>query len=79
MSNHEIIKVEGLYRSYSGEHSVKGKENEIRVLNGLDLGVKEKEFVGIMGKSGVQVRKDCGECIGGNQPGMGKDDRYGYA
>lgn len=47
----EIIKAEDLKRSYflSGE---KSKENEIRVLKGIDLEVLEGDFVGIMGKSG---------------------------
>ncbi len=47
----EILKIENLIRNYE-KPSREEKKEEIRVLKGLDLTVREKEFVGIMGKSG---------------------------
>lgn len=47
----EILKIENLIRNYE-KPSREEKKEEIRVLKGLDLTVQEKEFVGIMGKSG---------------------------
>lgn len=47
----EILKIENLIRNYE-KPSREEKKEEIHVLKGLDLTVREKEFVGIMGKSG---------------------------
>lgn len=47
----EIIKTKNLVRNYSKSNE-KNEESEIKVLKGLDFTIKEKEFVGIMGKSG---------------------------
>ena len=47
----DVLKVENLIRNYEKPSRSEEKE-EIKVLKGLDLTVKEKEFVGIMGKSG---------------------------
>lgn len=47
----EIIKVKNLVRTYS-RGNTKNEESEFKVLKGLDFSINEKEFVGIMGKSG---------------------------
>lgn len=47
-----MIKVENLVRNYEMIHSGDSPEKEIQVLKGIDFTVKEKEFVGVMGKSG---------------------------
>lgn len=48
----DVIKVEGLYRSYAKIGTESGKKEAIEVLKGLDFAVEKQEFVGIMGKSG---------------------------
>ena len=47
----DVLRVENLIRNYEKPSRSEEKE-EIKVLKGLNLTVKEKEFVGIMGKSG---------------------------
>ena len=47
----DVLRVENLIRNYEKPSRSEEKE-EIKVLKGLNLAVKEKEFVGIMGKSG---------------------------
>lgn len=46
-----VIRVEKLIRNYKKSEDSDQSE-DIKVLKGLDLNVEEKEFVGIMGKSG---------------------------
>lgn len=43
----EILKTENLVRNYN-----KGNGEEVKVLKDVNFSIKEKEFVGIMGKSG---------------------------
>ena len=47
----DVLRVENLIRNYEKPSRSEEKE-EIKVLKGLNLTVREKEFVGIMGKSG---------------------------
>ena len=47
----EILKTEGLIRNYRKPNS-SGDEGDIKVLKGIDLTIEEREFVGVMGKSG---------------------------
>ena len=47
----EILKVEHLIRNYA-KTSRNGEWTEIKVLKDLNFQVEEKEFIGIMGKSG---------------------------
>ncbi len=47
----EILKAKDLVRNY-GKLSRDGEWEEIKVLKGLTFDVQEKEFVGVMGKSG---------------------------
>lgn len=47
----EILKTENLIRNYTKPNKKEGEE-DIKVLKGVNLTIREKEFVGIMGKSG---------------------------
>lgn len=47
----EVIKIEHLIRNYTKRGS-NGKIDEIKVLKDLNFSIEEREFVGIMGKSG---------------------------
>ena len=47
-----VIKAEGLCREYVKISRGEEKVGSIKVLRGLSFSVKEREFVGIMGKSG---------------------------
>ncbi len=47
----DVLRIENLIRNYEKPSRSEEKE-EIKVLKGLNLSVKEKEFVAIMGKSG---------------------------
>lgn len=52
----EVLRVKNLIRNYVKPSRTEEKQ-EIKVLKGLDFSVDEREFVGIMGKSG------CGKTI----------------
>nr|WP_317282271.1 ABC transporter ATP-binding protein [uncultured Sellimonas sp.] len=47
----EILKAENLIRNYK-KTNPKNDEDDIKVLKGVNFTIEEKEFVGIMGKSG---------------------------
>lgn len=47
----EILKAENLIRNYK-KTNPKNDEDDIKVLKGVNFNIEEKEFVGIMGKSG---------------------------
>lgn len=47
----EILKAENLIRNYK-KTNPKNDEDDIKVLKGVNFAIEEKEFVGIMGKSG---------------------------
>ena len=50
--NNEIVRIENVYRSYGTKYEVTNSKNGIEVLKGINLSVKENEFIAIMGKSG---------------------------
>ena len=50
--NNEIVRIENVYRSYGTKYEVTNSKNGIEVLKGINLTVKENEFIAIMGKSG---------------------------
>lgn len=47
----EVLKVEDLIRNYKKPNKKEGEE-DIKVLKGINFTVEEKEFIGVMGKSG---------------------------
>lgn len=50
--NNEIVRIENVYRSYGSQYEVTNSKKGIEVLKGINLSVKENEFIAIMGKSG---------------------------
>ena len=46
--NNEIVRIENVYRSYGTKYEVTNSKNGIEVLKGINLSVKENEFIAIM-------------------------------